>query len=110
MTHIGDNMRILRERQGMTITELAEKAGVSRSQLTKLEKGSQKNPGIETIVAMATALGVPIEELVFGESDENEEMKAQLRAISELKPAQREVAKQMLRTWFIICKSDDMKG
>jgi len=110
MTHIGDNMRRLREQRGMTLTELAESTEISRSQLTKIEKGSQKNPGIETLVALATALGTPIEELVFGERNETAEMKAQLKAIMELKPEQREVAKQMLRTWFMMCKTDDMKG
>jgi transcriptional regulator with XRE-family HTH domain len=52
-----------RERAGLTLTELARRAGVAKSTLSQLEAGTG-NPSVETLWALGVALGVPISQLV----------------------------------------------
>lgn len=68
---LSENLRSIRVQRELTQDELAELCGLSKAQISRMEAGSQRNPSIETVVAIATALGVSIEELVFGaENDE----------------------------------------
>lgn len=46
--------------KGLTITELAEKMGINRVNLSSMVNG---NPTVETLNKIADALGVPITEL-----------------------------------------------
>lgn len=54
----GQRVQILRERRGMTQTQLAGLIGVSPHTLRKLENGQQKAPGLETVMRIAEALRV----------------------------------------------------
>jgi transcriptional regulator with XRE-family HTH domain len=50
-------LRQLRRRRGMTQAMLADKAGVSRAYLSRLEIG-QHDPPLSTVLRLATALRV----------------------------------------------------
>jgi transcriptional regulator with XRE-family HTH domain len=52
-----------RERAGCSLSELAAAAGVAKSTLSQLEAGNA-NPSIETLWAVAKALGVPFGQLI----------------------------------------------
>jgi transcriptional regulator with XRE-family HTH domain len=52
-----------RERAAISLSELARRAGISKSTLSQLETGSG-NPSVETLWALAVALGVPFTRLV----------------------------------------------
>lgn len=54
----------LRQKLGMTQTELARKAGIKQGVLSYIESGKTKNPRIDTMQAIAAALGVPVERLM----------------------------------------------
>ncbi|WP_329214990.1 helix-turn-helix domain-containing protein [Streptomyces sp. NBC_01485] len=54
----GQRVQILRERRGMTQTQLAGLIGVSPHTLRKLENGQQKAPGLEMVMRIAEALRV----------------------------------------------------
>ncbi len=56
-------LRRERERVGLTLSELARRAGVAKSTLSQLEAGTG-NPSIETLWALGVALGVPFSQLV----------------------------------------------
>jgi len=57
-------LRELRTAQGLTLDGLALKVGVSKGTLSKLENPNLRpNPGLDTIQAVAEALGVKREEL-----------------------------------------------
>jgi transcriptional regulator with XRE-family HTH domain len=56
-------LRTERERVGVSIAELARRAGVAKSTLSQLEAGTG-NPSVETLWALAVALGVPFSRLV----------------------------------------------
>jgi transcriptional regulator with XRE-family HTH domain len=64
VTIVGDNVRRLRERADLSLRELAARATVSASTLSNLEAGLG-NPGVQTLVHIAGALGVPFSELVM---------------------------------------------
>ncbi|MFH9676350.1 helix-turn-helix domain-containing protein [Streptomyces sp. NPDC017405] len=52
-----------RGRAGLSLSELAKRAGIAKSTLSQLEAASG-NPSMETIWALAVALGVPFSALV----------------------------------------------
>lgn len=55
---IARSLRRERERAGMSISELARRAEVGKATISQLESGAG-NPSVETLWAIATALGVP---------------------------------------------------
>lgn len=63
VAYIATALRRERERAGLSLTELARRAEVAKSTLSQLEGGSG-NPGVETLWAIGTALGVPFSRLV----------------------------------------------
>jgi mannose-6-phosphate isomerase-like protein (cupin superfamily)/DNA-binding transcriptional regulator YiaG len=58
-TAIGAQIRILRRAVDMTAGELAERAGVSGSMLSKIERGLA-SPSVATLAALASALKIPV--------------------------------------------------
>ncbi len=55
---IAGALRRERETAGLSVSELARRAGVSKATVSQLEGGAG-NPNVETLWAIATALGVP---------------------------------------------------
>lgn len=60
---IAASLRRERDRAGLTLTELARRAGIAKSTLSQLES-AQGNPSVETLWLLGTALGVPFSRLV----------------------------------------------
>ena len=58
-SRVGAHIRELRERRGMSLTELGRRAGVSKSQISQIERGAS-NASIPVLRAIAKALGVPL--------------------------------------------------
>jgi transcriptional regulator with XRE-family HTH domain len=56
-------LRRERERAGISLAELARRAGIAKSTLSQLEAGTG-NPSVETVWALGVALGVPFSRLV----------------------------------------------
>ena len=54
----------LREKKGLSQEKLARLANVSNNTMVNIESGKQTNPTIETVLKIAKALGVDIEELL----------------------------------------------
>lgn len=63
MGRIAAAVRRKREQLGLTLSELARRAQVGKSTLSQLESGLG-NPSLETMWALATALEVPIAQLL----------------------------------------------
>ena len=57
------SLRRERARAGLSLTELAQRAGIAKSTLSQLENGVG-NPSLETLWALAQALGIPLSRLV----------------------------------------------
>lgn len=60
---IAASLRRERDRAGLSLTELAKRAGIAKSTLSQLEAGAG-NPSVETLWALGVALGVPFSRLV----------------------------------------------
>jgi transcriptional regulator with XRE-family HTH domain len=60
---IANALRRERERTGLSLTELARRAGVAKSTLSQLESATG-NPSVETLWALSVALDVPFSRLV----------------------------------------------
>jgi HTH-type transcriptional regulator, competence development regulator len=60
----GTYLRRLREEKGLTINQLAEAAGISGSQISRIENGLRGIPKPATLRKIAEATGVPYEVLM----------------------------------------------
>lgn len=65
------NLRGYRRRAGLSLTELARRAGLGRATLTQLEAGGG-NPTLETLYALADELGVALADLLTESADSTE--------------------------------------
>jgi transcriptional regulator with XRE-family HTH domain len=60
---IAATIRRERDRAGLSLTEVARRAGIAKSTLSQLESGAG-NPSVETLWALGVALEVPFSKLV----------------------------------------------
>lgn len=60
-----NQVKKVRKEKGMTLVKLSEMSGVSVGYLCHLEKGSRKNPSIETMEKISKALNKSITEIFF---------------------------------------------
>jgi len=60
---VAENVKALRGAKGLSLSELATRAGLGKSTMSQLEAG-KGNPSIETLLAVAAALQVPFGQLV----------------------------------------------
>lgn len=61
---IGEKIKRLRNEKDLSISELAEKAGVAKSYLSSIERNIQSNPSIQFIEKIGQVLGVSVNELL----------------------------------------------
>ncbi|KHD35175.1 hypothetical protein NL50_14875 [Clostridium acetobutylicum] len=61
---IGDNIKKIREKKGISKQELADNAGYSFAYISMLENNKRPNPSIKTIDKIAKALRVSVEEVM----------------------------------------------
>ena len=59
---IGDRLKVVRKKKGMTQEDVADKAGIAVSQVGRIERG-KLNPSISTIFVIALALEIEPKEL-----------------------------------------------
>jgi transcriptional regulator with XRE-family HTH domain len=60
---VGARVRALRERRGLSLSELARRAAVGKATLSGLESGT-RNPTLDTLHAVAAALDLPLTALL----------------------------------------------
>lgn len=61
---IGNRIQQLRKSKGLSLSELAEKAGVAKSYLSNVERNIQSNPSIQILEKLAHVLNIPLESLI----------------------------------------------
>jgi transcriptional regulator with XRE-family HTH domain len=61
---LGQKVKAIRSRRGLTQVELAAKAGLTQGYLTQLERGIRTNPSLDILQRLAKALKVKVGELL----------------------------------------------
>lgn len=84
MSLLGDRVRILREQKGWSQQDLADRANLDSSYISLLETGRRKNPGFETLLKIARALGTSLSYLA-GETDDPRPIMQQGQAAHDLR-------------------------
>ncbi|WP_205571789.1 helix-turn-helix domain-containing protein [Arthrobacter celericrescens] len=63
LDQVGERLKRLRIKRGITLTALAETTGISKSTLSRLETG-QRKPSLELLLPLAQTYRVPLDDLV----------------------------------------------
>jgi len=66
---IGERVKKLRLEKKMSLSELAEQAGVAKSYLSSLERNLQTNPSIQFLEKIAAVLHIPVDHLIHEQPD-----------------------------------------
>jgi XRE family transcriptional regulator of biofilm formation len=61
---VGTRLKKLRLKRGYSINELSDRAGISKSYLSYIERGIQKNPSLQVLSKLAYTLDTNVEELL----------------------------------------------
>ena len=61
---IGEKIKQLRNEKDLSISELADRAGVAKSYLSSIERNIQSNPSIQFMEKISQVLGVSVNELL----------------------------------------------
>jgi XRE family transcriptional regulator, master regulator for biofilm formation len=68
---IGERVKQLRKEKKMSMSELAEQAGVAKSYLSSIERNLQTNPSIQFLEKLAAVLGVSIDYFIHDSIDKS---------------------------------------
>ncbi len=63
LDQVGPRLRQIRAQRGVTLTDLADATGISKSTLSRLENG-QRKASLELLLPLAAAYRVPLDDLV----------------------------------------------
>ena len=58
MSALGETKRAIRAKRGMSLQDVADEAGLTKSHVWDLEQGRARNPTVETVLNLALALGL----------------------------------------------------
>ncbi len=61
---LASNISYFRNEKGLSQNELANLAKIPQSTISDIESGKRKNPGVNTIIAIAKVLNVKINDLL----------------------------------------------
>jgi transcriptional regulator with XRE-family HTH domain len=87
--HVGDCIAQLRRERGLTQESLAERAGISRETVKKIER-QKRSPSLSMLETLAEALGVPVGDLINSPAPRvlgNEDSSGKLLLRSAAQPA-----------------------
>ncbi len=73
MIHLGDNIQMLRRRQGLSQEQLAEKLDVTRQTISKWEL-NQSAPDLTYLCKLSEIFGISLDALVKGEEEPDKNM------------------------------------
>lgn len=68
---LSDNIKLLRDKNKMTIKELSVKSGVGQSTISDIETGKAKNPRMETLQKLANVFNIDVGSLLNTEENLN---------------------------------------
>ena len=101
-TRLGEKLNELRKAKKLTLDQLAEQAGMSKSYLWELENRESQRPSAEKLTAIADALGVSASYFLEEDSRSPEEKhfdEAFFRNYQKLGPEDKERLRKILDTF-----------
>ncbi|MED3652714.1 helix-turn-helix domain-containing protein [Heyndrickxia sporothermodurans] len=78
---IGKQIKKYRLAKNITLSELAEQAGVAKSYISSLERGIQLNPSIHFLAKISNVLEIPVETLLQSEESLTNEMELEWKVL-----------------------------
>jgi len=82
---LGEKVRFHRQGKGWTLSDLAEKSGVSKAYISDLENGVAGKPNIQYVFSIANALDLTLDELLVDTVPKKHQARKR-RSASELPP------------------------
>ena len=70
---IGERIKKYREQRKLSMSELADRAGVAKSYLSSIERNLQSNPSVQFLEKISSVLGVSVNTLLH-DNDEKENL------------------------------------
>ncbi|WP_100401609.1 helix-turn-helix domain-containing protein [Bacillus sp. FJAT-42315] len=80
---IGKRIRALRMERGLSLTELANRAGVAKSYISSVEREIQLNPSIQFLSKISTVLDVSVEKLINDDNNSIEVVDSEWLALAK---------------------------
>lgn len=68
---IGSTIQELRKQKGLSLTELADRANISKSYLSNIERNLNQNPSLQVMQKIAGVLDIELKTLLNLESSQN---------------------------------------
>ena len=97
---LGDRIRSLRKERGLTLDQLAEQSGSSKSYIWELENKSPPRPSAEKLAKIADKLGTTIEFLLEGETSREDAADAHFyRNYQKMDGATKAKIRRMVELW-----------
>ncbi|MCP3032925.1 helix-turn-helix domain-containing protein [Halobacillus sp. A1] len=69
---IGDRIQHIRKNRQLSLSELAERAGVAKSYLSSIERNLQSNPSVQFLEKISRELDVSMNYLLHGDNAEKD--------------------------------------
>lgn len=109
---IGENIYKIRREKGLTLSELADRAGVSKSYLSNIERNLKQNPSIQVIEKIANVLEVDMKRLlnVTEERQGNKEWNEFIRELESQGINKRQLEEYRMILEFIKWKNEHRNG
>lgn len=102
-TPMGERINAARKGKGLTLDQLAEKSGCSKSYIWELENKNPPRPSADKLASIAEALGTTVDVLIGtpinNVSDLKPEDKVFFRKFSGLDPAKQDTIRKMIDLW-----------
>lgn len=100
MIHLlGKRIKQLRTEQKVSLSELAERAGVAKSYLSAIERDIKTNPSIHFLEKIASVLHTSVESLIHPENEQTGEMDPEWRELVK-EAMESGVSKQQFREFL----------
>lgn len=101
MSTLGEKLRDLRKKRGISLDEVAEKTGTSKSYLWELEKNPDRKPSADKLGVLADFYNVSISFLLEDEEEQLDTVQEQIfTRIKKMDPKDREKVNKMLEAFF----------
>lgn len=107
-TQFAPRLKTFRKSAGLTQEELSEKAECSAIALSKIETGVNL-PSFELLIALASALDVPVSDLIGTAKSGRSASKKQAAALVQLEEAARDLPVQWIETLINVAKQASEK-